>query len=287
VTFYWTLRGSATVLTALAFVSADDFRMLGDHIMVFGSGYAYLKTLWVINWAEKSKTSRLSWCDPILSSLFFPIVASGPIERPDALTAEKLQNAVSLSSFLEGAGRVALGLLFIMVLQRGASGLMQIEAVPLFALPPLSLVALYFNFAGYTHVALGAGFLFGLRLTENFNRPWMAKDLPDFWRRWHISLMNFANENVYFPLFKRTKGKIALPIIMTFVFVGLWHGLTFSFLFWGAAHGIGVLGSLRITAWIERRLSGRTQAFARFGNRFFCLYYVAIVWYVSAYVISG
>jgi D-alanyl-lipoteichoic acid acyltransferase DltB (MBOAT superfamily) len=284
--FFWTLRGVATLLTAVAFLYAEDLTTLGDQVLLFGAGYAYLKTLWVIGWAEKNKSEGLSWYDPILSNLFFPIVASGPIERPDAFTSEKLGCQISLQDVVEGVGRMALGLAYILVFQNAVSKLMAIDTMPVYILPPLSLLLLYLNFAGYTHVALGAGRLFGLRLTENFNRPWLARDLPDFWRRWHISLMNFANENIYFPLFKRAKGKVAIPILVTFLFVGLWHGLTLSFFFWGVAHGVGLLGSMRITAWIGRDFSGAPAAIARFLNRVACLYYASLVWYFSAYVIA-
>jgi len=130
---------------------------------------------------------------------------------------------------------------------------------------------LYFDFFGYSSIAMGTALLFGVRLDRNFNTPYRAASLKEFWRRWHISLSSWFRDYIYMPLGGRfTNGVRRIGQVMTvFVVSGLWHGAALNFLAWGGAHGVAYLGE----EWVTRRLNwpeGRTHtafAWARQGTR--------------------
>jgi D-alanyl-lipoteichoic acid acyltransferase DltB (MBOAT superfamily) len=98
---------------------------------------------------------------------------------------------------------------------------------------------LYFDFSGYTDMAIGAALLFNIKLPANFNSPYKAKDIQDFWRRWHITLSRFLRDYIYIPLGGNRVGEFrALSNLMiTFLIGGLWHGAGWTFIFWGFLHG--------------------------------------------------
>jgi alginate O-acetyltransferase complex protein AlgI len=101
---------------------------------------------------------------------------------------------------------------------------------------------LYFDFSGYTDMALGAALMFNIRMPINFNSPYRASNLIDFWRRWHISLSRFLRDYLYVPLGgnRRGKARTYINLLATFILGGLWHGASWMFIAWGALHGLGV-----------------------------------------------
>lgn len=102
---------------------------------------------------------------------------------------------------------------------------------------------LYFDFSGYTDMAVGAALLFNIRLPVNFNSPYKALSIHDFWRRWHITLSNFLRDYIYFPLGGNRKGNLQTynNILVTFLLGGLWHGAGWTFVFWGFLHGMALI----------------------------------------------
>lgn len=109
---------------------------------------------------------------------------------------------------------------------------------------------IYADFAGYTNMALGVALIFGYRLTQNFNRPYFAVSIQDFWKRWHISLSSWLTDYVYTPLTRQKKFKIKLydlmlySLLVTFIVSGLWHGANWTYIAWGALHGVYIVISL-------------------------------------------
>ncbi len=99
---------------------------------------------------------------------------------------------------------------------------------------------LYFDFAGYSHMAVGLGFLFGLRIPQNFNSPYKALNITDFWRRWHISLTSCLRDYIYIPLGgnRVSRWKVNRNILITLLLGGLWHGANWTFVCWGLYHGV-------------------------------------------------
>jgi alginate O-acetyltransferase complex protein AlgI len=100
---------------------------------------------------------------------------------------------------------------------------------------------LYFDFSAYTDMALGTALLFNIKLPINFNSPYKALDIADFWRRWHITLSRFLRDYIYIPLGGNRKGRLRtyLNLMATFLVGGLWHGAGWTFVFWGFLHGAG------------------------------------------------
>ena len=109
---------------------------------------------------------------------------------------------------------------------------------------------LYFNFSGYIDIVIGASALMGVRVEENFDEPYLARNLQDFWKRWHITLANFMRDLVFTPfvmvMMKKFGSKyqvhfVSLGIFITFTLMGLWHGFTYNFFVYGMIHGFGLL----------------------------------------------
>lgn len=98
---------------------------------------------------------------------------------------------------------------------------------------------LYFDFSGYSDMAIGSGLLFGVRLPENFNSPYKSTDIKDFWRRWHITLGRWLRDYLYIPMGGNRNGTVNMlfAITLTFILGGLWHGANWTFIAWGALHG--------------------------------------------------
>ncbi|MBK8024004.1 MAG: MBOAT family protein [Chloroflexi bacterium] len=109
-------------------------------------------------------------------------------------------------------------------------------------------IQIFCDFAGYSDIAIGLARLFGFRLLENFNNPYTAGSLQDFWRRWHISLSTWFRDYVYVPLGGNRTGqwRASANLFVVFVISGIWHGANWTFLLWGAMHGLALL--------LERRL---------------------------------
>jgi D-alanyl-lipoteichoic acid acyltransferase DltB (MBOAT superfamily) len=118
---------------------------------------------------------------------------------------------------------------------------------------------LYFDFSGYTDMAIGVALLFNIKLPTNFNSPYKATNIQDFWRRWHMTLSRFLKDYIYIPLGGNRKGELMTyaNLMITFILGGLWHGAGWTFVFWGFLHGIALvihriwskLG-LRLWSWI-------------------------------------
>ena len=120
------------------------------------------------------------------------------------------------------------------------------ERVPEYNAPIVILLAvvqgfrIYYDFAGYTDIALGLGQLLNLRLPENFNRPYFATSLREFWRRWHMSLSTWIRDYIYIPL-GGNRAHRGLNLLIAMVLCGLWHGAAWNFALWGLFHGAGLV----------------------------------------------
>lgn len=184
---------------------------------------------------------------------FFPSVIAGPINRAQHLLAQLLTNEARGIEQAEKA--YALILLGIAKVYWLSAFLADTWANPIFANPSeynsldvlLGLYAyavqLFLNFSGYTDLVTGVALLLGFKLPVNFNAPYLANNLRDFWQRWHISLSSWIRDYIYIPLggnrdgFSRTQVNLMLAMLIS----GLWHGASYNFIVWGAIHGAGVV----------------------------------------------
>ena len=187
-----------------------------------------------------------------LYALFFPTVTSGPILRPTAffpqLTGEKFLRPdwedIAAGLFGICCGTVKKVLLadpFGVVVNNGWSRLSDLSAPAAWLVILGYTLQLYFDFSGYCDIALGVGRLLGLRLPVNFNSPYRSLSVGEFWKRWHITLTTFLRECLYFPLGGSKRGAVRtyLNIMAIFLVSGIWHGAGWTFIVWGALHGLG------------------------------------------------
>ncbi|MBQ7889803.1 MAG: MBOAT family protein [Erysipelotrichaceae bacterium] len=181
--------------------------------------------------------------------VMFPQLIAGPIVRYRDIDDQLRERSETMDKFVSGIERFVCGLCK-KVLLANTAGLLhtQIQSLPqdrmsaLTALLSLTGFALqiYFDFSGYSCMAIGLGRMFGFELMENFNYPYISRSITEFWRRWHISLSTFFRDYVYIPLGGNRKGKVRQYInIMTVWFLtGLWHGASWNFVLWGVYFGV-------------------------------------------------
>ena len=119
------------------------------------------------------------------------------------------------------------------------------------------MLQIYFDFSGYSDMAIGLGWMFGFHFKENFNYPYISGSIRDFWRRWHISLSGWFLEYLYIPLGGNRKGKFRTVVnkMIVFLCTGIWHGAAVNFLFWGVYHGCFLMLE-EYVPWIGRKGSG-------------------------------
>jgi alginate O-acetyltransferase complex protein AlgI len=203
--------------------------------------------------------------------LFFPKLISGPITRykPFALQMEQLNPsaedvAAGMRRLLAGFVKRALIANQLALMANAVFNLPTANVEPKFAW--LALIAytlqIFFDFSGYTDMAIGLAMMIGFRLPENFDFPYIAQSVSDFWRRWHITLSTWFREYVFYPL-ERKRFKWAgqqINILIVFLLTGLWHGFKPTFIVWGLLHGValavGILFSLPVSsAWKNIRAS--------------------------------
>lgn len=215
---------------------------------------------------------------------FFPQLVAGPIERAKNLlpqfrdlpkvTREDIADGCSL--FVVGLfKKVALADYLALYVDR-------IYAVPDAHQAPALILAtfafgwqIYFDFSGYTDMARGLGRLLGFRLMLNFNNPYLATDLGDFWQRWHISLSSWFKDYVYVPLGGNRHGTVTMyrNVFITMVVSGLWHGAGWTFIIWGALHATGRM----LTIPLDRTVFYREKV-PRFAKQILVFSFVTLTW---------
>ncbi len=181
--------------------------------------------------------------------LMFPQLVAGPIVRFSYVARALTSRVVTLPYFASGVARFSLGLGKKVLIANNVA----IAADKIFALPPASLSAgvawlgvlayslqIYFDFSGYSDMAIGLGRMFGFELPRNFNYPYIARSVREFWRRWHISLSTWFQDYLYIPMggSRVSRGHTYFNLITVFFLCGLWHGAKWTFVAWGIYYGL-------------------------------------------------
>lgn len=209
--------------------------------------FQQMSMLWDVYRNEKRE--KLSLSDTALYVAFFPQLIAGPIVRYHDIIGQIRDRVPDAGLFRSGVQRFILGLFRKVVIANTCAELVDrimsmntVELNPALAWFGLSLFAiqLYFDFAGYSDMAIGLGRMFGFRILENFNFPYISKSVQEFWRRWHISLSNWFKDYVYIPLGGNRLGvsRTYVNLFAVFLLTGFWHGATWNFVLWGLIHGI-------------------------------------------------
>jgi alginate O-acetyltransferase complex protein AlgI len=250
-----------------------------------------------------TKPERLR--DFFLYVSFFPTVTLGPIKLYEPFDNDlNAQRRPTGDDVAYAIWRITAGLAKKLVLAETIAPFVK----PLYApkphlqVPILLFVAvyayglqLYFDFAGYSDIAIGVSRLFGFKIIENFNWPYIRRNLSEFWRCWHASLTRFITQYVYIPLGGSRKGELnrARNVIIAFLASGLWHGAAWHYVAWGAWHGVGLVVHrqwMRLTDWLKVRYPALQRAsehplgrgVAYFGGWFVTFNYVMFGWVLFA-----
>lgn len=197
--------------------------------------------------SKKEEPIRLD--ETTLYICFFPQLVAGPIIRYHDIIDQIRTRTITLIGLNQGIQRFILGLFKKVVIANSVGALADqvMDQAPDDLSSPaawLGIIAytlqIYYDFSGYSDMAIGLGSMLGFRIPENFNYPYISSSIQEFWRRWHISLSTWFRDYLYIPLGGNRKGNTRTYINLGIVFLltGFWHGATWSFVFWGMFHGL-------------------------------------------------
>jgi alginate O-acetyltransferase complex protein AlgI len=190
-----------------------------------------------------------SLSDFALYLALFPQLVAGPIVRYRDLAQQIRERTVTSAAFAEGVRRFVFGLAKKVVIADTLAGAADsVFALSADALSPAVAwlgvatytLQIYFDFSGYSDMAIGIGLMLGFRLPENFLHPYASRSITEFWRRWHVSLSSWFRDYLYIPLggSRRGRARTYLNLSVVFLLCGLWHGAAWTFVLWGALHGL-------------------------------------------------
>ena len=248
-------------LSVVPLIINKVFALTQWHLLAFiGISYMSFKTIQImIEISDGLIKERISIIDYIQFLLFFPTVSSGPIDRSRRFMVD-IKERMPRDEYLELAGvgvyRVVLGLLYKVVLSTYSYH--YLVTLPNFGSLEYSIkymylytLYLFFDFAGYSLMAVGSSNILGIKTPMNFNKPFLSIDIKDFWNRWHITLSTWLRDFVFSRVFmeatkkKRFKKRLNTAMyayMVNMLLMGFWHGLTISYIVYGAYHGILMAG---------------------------------------------
>ena len=286
------LRAAAGQNTAGA--SALDFRWLGFSYLAF-------RLIHTLRDRQSGRLPSATLAEYLIYVVFFPAFSSGPIDRLDRFLKD-LRSPAPLDTAESGEAvrRLVLGLfkkfaladtLAIIALNPQVAG--QITRPGwLWVMLYAYALQIYFDFSGYTDIALGTARVLGIRLPENFNNPYGRTNLTLFWNNWHMTLTQWVRAYFFNPLTRwlRVKQPALSPLVVmaigqigTMLLIGLWHGVTWNFIIWGLWHGIGLFVQNRWSDWAKRSFLGKVESVwgkraVSFGGWLLTFHYVAFGW---------
>jgi alginate O-acetyltransferase complex protein AlgI len=226
--------------------------------------------------------------DLALFAGFFPTVVAGPIKRFDEFAPQVSRPSLSGDDVHEGMGRIVVGLVKKLVVADNAARF----AGPVFAAPQAEWgelwlavyaysIQIYFDFSGYSDIAIGSARLLGYRVPENFDYPYLRSNIADFWRHWHMTLTGWILQYVYIPLGGNRRGPVRSNAnrLAAMTLCGVWHGPSWNFAAWGLYHGILLNG---YHAWRRRRPASSGSLSSRALSTVLTFHAVAIGWVLFA-----
>ena len=247
------------VLTSLGFSPSEVTLRIALPVGI--SFFTFESMSYVIDVYRGHIKPQKSYVEYLSFVAFFPHLVAGPIVRPRDLLPQLAGPARwSTREGSEGLFLIAVGLLkkiaigdylALNLVDRVFDAPLQYSALECYAAVLGYAVQIYCDFSGYTDIAIGCALLLGVRFPLNFDAPYKAADIQDFWRRWHISLSTWLRDYLYIPLGGNRKGEVRtyVNLMLTMLLGGLWHGANWTFVVWGGLHG----GALAATRWFKQR----------------------------------
>ncbi len=246
--FNFALENYNSVLKSFDIAPAS-FDFLPEIVLPIGiSFYTFECLSYVVDVYRGEVKANKSLLEFLTFVTLFPHLVAGPVIRYVDLQRQIQTKDLSINQFSMGMERFILGLCKKMII----ANTFAVIADKVFSYDVNSLstsmvwlgilsysIQIYFDFSGYSDMAIGLGKMFGFNFLENFNYPYISKSIKDFWRRWHISLSTWFRDYVYIPLGGNKKGNVRTYVNLFIVFfvTGLWHGASWNYIFWGLFHG--------------------------------------------------
>lgn len=236
---------------------------IGNIVMPLGISFFTFQTIsYLIDVYKKEIVADKSLIDLSCYITLFPQLVAGPIVRYQTIKEELKNKKISYDNFANGIERFVFGLskkvlfannfgLLVDLLNKSSGSVLSSWLIAI-----AYTLQIYFDFSGYSDMAIGLGKIFGFEFLENFNYPYIAKSITDFWRRWHISLSSFFRDYVYFPLGGNRCSKIKWirNIFVVWMLTGFWHGAAWKFILWGLFFAVILLiEKLTYGKWLENK----------------------------------
>ena len=251
------------------------------------SFYTFQSMSYILDVYRGTARAQRNWIDFGAYVALFPQLVAGPIVKYNTIAEQLLHRSESVELFAQGIRRFTIGLAKKVLLANNIGLLWetisssQPESLPMMT-AWLGIIAfafqIYFDFSGYSDMAIGLGLMFGFRFNENFNKPYTAQSMTDFWRRWHISLGSWFREYVYIPLGGNRHGllKQARNILIVWLLTGFWHGASWNFILWGLYFGV----ILMIEKWWGLQL---LAAMPRWVRHVYAIVLILVGWVLFAF----
>lgn len=218
------------------------------HLPIGISFFTFQAISYLVDIYRKEAVSQKNPINLALYISLFPQLIAGPIVRYHDIARELLERTISLRGFHAGARRFTIGLAKKIFIANNLGAFadhiynLPVETIPAHLLWLGMLcytLQIYYDFSAYSDMAIGLGRMFGFHFLENFNYPYIACSIQEFWRRWHISLSSWFRDYLYIPLGGNRKGtaRTYFNLLLVFFLCGLWHGASWTFVIWGLYHG--------------------------------------------------
>ncbi|OON95591.1 MAG: alginate O-acetyltransferase [Epulopiscium sp. Nele67-Bin005] len=213
------------------------------------SFFTFQALSYIIDVKREDAEVQKSYFDLLLYITLFPQLIAGPIVKYHDISIQLNERTITTDKIAKGIRRFIIGLTKKVVIANNmgliadtifSSNLTELNFVSAWIGAIAYVFQIYFDFSGYTDMAIGIGGMFGFMIKENFNYPLMATSIKEFWRRWHISLSTWFREYLYIPLGGNREGarRTYINQFIVFLATGLWHGANFTFIVWGLMHGL-------------------------------------------------
>lgn len=252
----WRNVWSFWLLVAAALSPLVGVRLLAEQsfFLSFGVAFATVKSLGLVMIAYSGR-QKLVWRDVFMLIYFFPLFTVGPVERLNTFAHTNFSTRFNRRDTLYGIYRILVGLFLVLFVcteildplrsnwfGRSHAAIEGFDRADALGLIIASFLYTYLNFEGFSAIAIGLSRLFGLKVIENFDRPLMVTNIADFWKRYHISMGNWINQFLFFPIVLLIKRPWAsyLSTVIAFILFGLWHSFDLNYLAWGFANGVAV-----------------------------------------------
>jgi len=250
------------------------------------SFYTFQTLSYTIDVYRKKVKVNHSLIDFLMYVSLFPQLVAGPIVRYEAINDQLTKRVVTTTDLTEGMFRFSYGLAKKVLISNQMAALHeQLTAIEPVSFSVSVFVALsyglhiYFDFSGYSDMAIGLGRLFGFRFPENFNYPYQATSIKDFWRRWHITLSQWFRDYLYIPLGGNRVGELKWlrNVIIVWFLTGLWHGASVNFILWGLYFGLFLIAETYISPHVSVKVPVTLK-------RMYTLSVVLVSWLIFSFI---